>query len=76
MSNYPPGVTGSEYEIAGPDYERDSDQPCRTCGSPTVEQGYRGQRWLVCDDNHIEDLESEPDPPWDTIEERQEWLGR
>jgi hypothetical protein len=28
MSNYPPGVTGSEYEIAGPDYE---SEELRTC---------------------------------------------
>lgn len=28
MSNYPPGVTGNEYEIAGPDYERDEEREC------------------------------------------------
>ena len=31
MSNYPPGVTGNEYEIAGPDYEKESDIPCPKC---------------------------------------------
>ena len=47
-SNYPPGVTGSEYEIAGPDYEKESDTPCPQCGADTIEQGYRGERWLYC----------------------------
>lgn len=70
MTNYPPGVTGNEYEIAGPDFEEDSDTPCPhvnrweengipvelECGVPTMEQGYRGKHWLVCDDNHITDL--------------------
>jgi hypothetical protein len=28
-SNYPPGVTGREYQIAGPDYERTVKRACR-----------------------------------------------
>lgn len=28
MSNYPPGVTGNEYAIAGPDYEAEEDRDC------------------------------------------------
>lgn len=32
-SNYPPGVTGSEYEIAGPDYE---DVEQKVCGAEGV----------------------------------------
>ncbi len=28
LSNYPPGVTGNEYEIAGPDFEQEVDQEC------------------------------------------------
>jgi hypothetical protein len=31
--NYPPGVTGREYEIAGPDWERDLH---RACGAKNV----------------------------------------
>jgi len=63
MSNYPPGVTGSEYQIAGPDYEREVDEKCQVCGSPQMEQGYRHERWLVCSDGHVTDLEPlEPDP--------------
>lgn len=28
LSNYPPGVTGNELEIAGPDYEQDEERYC------------------------------------------------
>lgn len=62
-SNYPPGVTGNEYEIAGPVYERESEELCPAitwygveCQAPTIEQGYGGKRWLVCDDGHTSDL--------------------
>ncbi len=65
--DYPPGVTGNEYAIAGPDYERESDTPCPyiigkgedslPCGEPTMEQGYQYERWLVCDNEHVTDLE-------------------
>lgn len=77
-SNYPPGVTGNEYAIAGPDYERESDIRCLVpvisgpdstgalpCGKMTMEQGYHGDRWLVCEEGHVTDLEpfdDEPDP--------------
>lgn len=33
MSSYPPGVTGNEFEIAGPDYEQEEE---RTCDSNDV----------------------------------------
>lgn len=33
MSNYPPGVSGNEWAIAGPSYERDE---ARTCGQEDV----------------------------------------
>ncbi len=82
MNNYPPGVTGNELEIAGPDYEKESDIPCPyiekgegedrlPCGEPTMEQGYQHDRWLVCDNDHTTDLESpEPDPDRAYDEER------
>ncbi len=70
-SNFPPGVTGNEYAIAGPDYKHESDTPCPhkigkdedslPCGEPTMEQGYQGDRWLVCEHGHTTDLEP-PDP--------------
>lgn len=45
MTNLPDGVTGREYAIAGPDYERDiEDAPCPRCDSSQItEYGYR--RW-------------------------------
>ena len=74
MSNYPPGVTGREYAIAGPDYERESDTPCPRCGQWTLEQGYGADRWLVCDKGHVTDLprdESDPDIAYDERRDRQ-----
>lgn len=66
MNNYPPGVTGDEYEIAGPDYERDIDGACPECGQEDslLEQGYRTSRWVVCSScGHSYDLSAlEPDP--------------
>lgn len=32
MSNLPPGVTGNEYQIAGPDFERDESRECPSEG--------------------------------------------
>ena len=63
-NNYPPGVTGNEFAIAGPDYERESDTPCPECGGATTELGYRGDHWLCCNEcGHESDLErGEPDP--------------
>ena len=74
MSNYPPGVTGNEYQIAGPDYERESDEPCPKCGKETFEEGYRGERWLVCEDGHVTDLEPlgpDPDRAYDEARDRE-----
>ena len=50
MSNYPPEVTGSGYEIAGPDYEKEIEGECPICGNTDclIELGYRRQRWVCC----------------------------
>ena len=48
MNNYPPGVTGNEYEIVGPDYEKEIDTPCPECSGQLVEQSYRKECWVVC----------------------------
>ena len=50
-SNYPPGVTGNEYQIAGPDYEHKVDGECPKCGERDVlfELGYHSSRWQICD---------------------------
>lgn len=50
MNNYPPGVSGNEYEIAGPDYEREVDGECPNGHASLVEQGYHGRRWQICTD--------------------------
>jgi len=74
--DYPPGVTGNEIEIAGPDYEKESDVPCPyepnkstkdslPCGEPTMEEGYHHERWLICDNGHRTDLDSEEDDRFD-----------
>ncbi len=50
MSNYPPGVSGNEYEIAGPDWEQDSTEYCEQCrdDQPGMFQGYRDLVWFIC----------------------------
>ena len=57
-SNYPPGVTGNELEIAGPDYEEELDERCTSCGETQVELGYGRKRWIVCRLGHITNLEN------------------
>ena len=37
MSNYPPGVTGNEWQIAGPDAERDETRDVKECGNAECE---------------------------------------
>lgn len=43
LSNYPPGVTGSEFEIAGPDFEGYEVHECE-CGweGEVLAEYYRG----------------------------------
>lgn len=49
MNNYPPGVTGNEFEIAGPDYEIEVEDICEECGaSPMLQQGYCEHHWVEC----------------------------
>jgi ribosomal protein L37AE/L43A len=47
-SNYPPGVTGNEYEIAGPDFEEEVE--CSECGKLALKQGYRNRWWIDCEE--------------------------
>lgn len=65
-SNYPPGVTGNEYEIAGPDYEEElPDERCPQClrRYTMYAQGYRGTRWVNCSECGYQE---ERDPQEDT----------
>jgi len=70
--NLPDGVTGNEFQIAGPDYERESDELCEVmvtsvdwatgdpvdmeCGEPCMEIGYGFEHWLQCEAGHITEL--------------------
>ena len=55
-SNYPPGVTGNEFEIAGPDYEQEYPTPCPKCGAEMLQQGYGYKHWVDCENDHQFDL--------------------
>ena len=59
-SNYPPGVTGGEYEISGPDTEVESAQWYRECSpeddevkTPGMILTYRHDRWFQCENGHV-----------------------
>ena len=80
---YPPGVTGNEYEIAGPDYEEETTLLCPECDKEVecTVYGYRGSRWAwhyvdirkgnIHELEHqwdLPDLEvSDPDEEWERI---------
>lgn len=54
MSNYPPGVTGNEYQIAGPDSEGDCQRDCRRCAFIAAENGWfdnTSMEWFVRDED-------------------------
>jgi transcription elongation factor Elf1 len=64
-SNYPPGVTGREYEIAGPDREWEEHRTCIHCGKDEVVtlQAYGSQVWFHCQSCGTEnDLSDEFEP--------------
>ena len=74
-SNYPPGVTGNEFAIAGPDYEKESDTLCPEClRENMMELGYGGGWWLACGicdyATDLEPLEPDPDSAYDEARER------
>lgn len=66
MSNYPPGVSGREFAIAGPDREFEEERECR-CGyvGEALIQSYGLEQWWTCPEcgeDHIEEDEYEDDP--------------
>ena len=80
--NLPPGVRGDEYEIAGPDSEREAAEFCAACGrvQPGLVASYGPDLWFTCDAcGRATDLQEagEPDPwpdPYDVAVERElEW---
>jgi len=54
MSNFPPGVTGNEFAISGPDreWEQLPDGPCSSCEllypDLVIWQGYGYEKWWIC----------------------------
>ena len=49
MSNYPPGVTGNEFEITGATTEIDRPESCPRCEALALTQStYRDRTWLYC----------------------------
>ena len=78
LSNYPPGVTGNEYEIAGPDDEWESEHYCEKCEKTTTFrcESFRKQRSGICSECESElDLgHADDDIDWDWIAEQKEDL--
>jgi len=78
VSNYPPGVTGREWEIAGPDSEVEEERVCPACSypenwveiddfePPTVEgwhYRFNGSEWWECQEcGYQEDIDDYPGP--------------
>jgi hypothetical protein len=63
MSNYPPGVSGNEYEIAGPDYQEElPHKECPECGvtGSLMQEGYRHSHWVFCIENKCNYREDVP----------------
>ena len=62
--DYPPGVTGAELEIAGPDWEHEEDRVCGECGyeGPGYSWGYgRHAEWTCPECDEAQE--------WDPVEE-------
>ncbi len=69
LSNYPPGVTGNEYAIAGPDAEEPAeDFECPNCQSTSgTKLSYQRQAWIACNNcdyqlDTTDDYDNGPDP--------------
>lgn len=66
MSNYPPGVSGNEYEIAGPSWTGTVEAECEECGDAGLmdAEGHGWERWAYCENGHVIQLpDEEYDPP-------------
>ena len=51
MSMYPPGVTGNEYQIAGPDWDGEEEHRCVPCDAVTTHAvaSFQGSAWKTCE---------------------------
>ena len=76
LSNYPPGVTGNEYEIAGPDSEWEETRYCEKCEKDTVFgcETFRKQRSGICTecdfDIDLGSTDDEVDIDWEDVAEQ------
>ncbi len=67
-SNYPPGVTGNEFEISGPEWEREQEHYCPACGEDRMGVAYGHSYWAAwaCDTcGDVIDLEDDEGPDRD-----------
>jgi len=75
-SNYPPGVTGNEYEIAGPDFESEGDRYCDQCEKESFHfiDGYRGSVTARCEEcsNEIDISDEYGEDPDRELDEQRE----
>ena len=78
--NYPPGVTGNEYEIAGPDDEWEDELHCKKCEKITTFncESFRKQRSGICSecDSDVDLGHMDDDIDWDSVREEKEDLER
>ena len=65
--SYPPGVTGREYAIAGPDWEEELGA-CPACGEYALfAQGFRDDVLVFCTDCDFQQEDAPVEPDWDAI---------
>ena len=78
LSNYPPGVTGNEYEIAGPDNEWEENYYCQKCEKITEFscESFQKQKSGICSECDFDlDLGStDDDIDWEDVAEQREDL--
>ena len=59
--NYPPGVSGNEYEILGPDWQEE-EGVCPGCGADTLwREGYRRRVTAFCSGGCSYQADEEPE---------------
>ena len=80
LSNYPPGVTGNEYQIAGPDSEWEETHYCEKCEKDTVfsRESFQKQRSGICSEcgSDIDLGHADDYIDWDSVREEKEDLER